>query len=159
MGRASSPAAARAWSAEPARRSAEHLHRRQTAEQTQPAAEQPRIPPTSSSRTPVRGIFGAIEQLFGDTESGVVQRLARRRRTVHRGEASAISRLQQQLRNVELAAGGAAAELLRILSDQRHALHGSDLEVLEDLADRMGEARAAAWRGSQDLVRLRSGSG
>jgi hypothetical protein len=104
-------------------------------------------------------MVSAIEQLFGDTESGVVHRLARRRRTVHRGEASAISRLQHHLRNVELAAGGAAAELLRILSDQRQALHGTDLEVLEDLADRMGEARAAAWRGGQDLVHLRSGDG
>jgi hypothetical protein len=94
--------------------------------------------------------------LFGDSESGVVNRLARRRRTVHRGEASAISRLQHHLQNVELAAGGAAAELLRILSDNRQALRYGDLEVLEDLADRMGEARAAAWRGGQDLVRLRS---
>jgi hypothetical protein len=86
----------------------------------------------------------------------VVRRLARRRRTVHRGEASAISRLQQHLRGVEVAAGGAAAELLRILSDGRSALAHGDLEVLEDLADRMGEARAAAWRGGQDVVRLRS---
>ncbi|TMD03412.1 MAG: hypothetical protein E6I76_14015 [Chloroflexi bacterium] len=86
----------------------------------------------------------------------MVHRLARRRRTVHRGEASAISRLQHHLRGVELAAGGAAAELLRILSDSRHTLGHGDLEVLEDLADRMGEARAAAWRGGQDLLRLRS---
>jgi len=86
----------------------------------------------------------------------VVHRLARRRRTVHRGEASAISRLQHHLLGVELAAGGAAAELLRILSDSRHTLGHGDLEVLEDLADRMGEARAAAWRGGQDLLRLRS---
>ncbi|HEX3604588.1 MAG TPA: hypothetical protein VH134_01610 [Candidatus Dormibacteraeota bacterium] len=35
-------------------------------------------------------------------------------------------------------------------------MRAGDLEVLEDLADRMGEARAAAWRGGQDLVRLRS---
>jgi hypothetical protein len=97
--------------------------------------------------------------MFGDTESGVVHRLARRRRTVHRGEASAISRLQSHLHNVELAAGGAAGELLRILSENRQAVRHGDLEVLEDLADRMGEARAAAWRGGQDLVRLRSRQG
>lgn len=86
----------------------------------------------------------------------MVRRLARKRRTVHRGEASAISRLQKHLHGVELAAGAAAAELLRILGDSRHTLGHTDLEVLEDLADRMGEARAAAWRGGQDLVRLRS---
>jgi len=85
----------------------------------------------------------------------VVNRLARRR-TVHRGETSAVSRLQNHLRDVERAAGGAAAELLRILAEHRLGLVGTDLEVLEDLADRMGEARAAAWRGNQDLVRLRS---
>jgi hypothetical protein len=57
---------------------------------------------------------------------------------------------------VELAAGGAAAELLGLLGENRREMRAGDLEVLEDLADRMGEARAAAWRGGQDLVRLRS---
>jgi transposase len=97
----------------------------------------------------------AIEQMFGP-ESGVVRRLARRRRTVHRGQASAVTRLQGRLHEVEVAAAGAAGELLRLLSQRRGAIDDADLEVLEDLADRMGEARAAAWRGSQDLVRLRS---
>jgi hypothetical protein len=95
--------------------------------------------------------------MFGP-DSGRVRRLARRR-TVHRGEASAVTRLECRLRDVEVAAAGAAAELLRLLNPPWQALDRADLEVLEDLADRMGEARAAAWRGSHDLARLRSRGG
>jgi hypothetical protein len=96
--------------------------------------------------------------MFGP-ESGRVRRLAQRR-TVHRGDASAVTRLECRLRDVEAAAAGAASELLRLLNHPRQAaLDHADVEVLEDLADRMGEARAAAWRGSQDLARLRSRGG
>jgi hypothetical protein len=101
-------------------------------------------------------MFPRIEQMFVNSESAVARRLTPRRRTVHRGEVSAVTRLQLHLRDVEVAAASAAGELLRLLSQRRQALPDADLEVLEDLADRMGEARAAAWRGSQDLVRLRS---
>ena len=70
-----------------------------------------------------------------------------------------MTRLESRLRDVEVAAAGAAAELLRLLNHRWQALDHGELEVLEDLADRMGEARAAAWRGSQDLARLRSRGG
>jgi hypothetical protein len=103
-------------------------------------------------------MFRAIEQMFGH-ESGMVRRLARGRRTVHRGEASVVTRLEGRLHDVEVAAADAATELLRLLNQPRQALDHADLEVLEDLADRMGEAHAAAWRGSQDLARLRARGG